>query len=108
MLALSYAIRSKDEWWRKRKDEGIRRKWKEEALTAKAENEDEAGEEEEERPVLTEHMVEYVLDELEEHEQRLGDPNGIRVRLPVFFPCLRSAHYHPFRATSTLASITDP
>lgn len=96
MMALSYAIRAKEKWWEKRKDSGIREKWKREALAAAASTEEglvagaEGEEEEETRPRLTEKMVEYVLDELELHEKRLSDPDGIRVSLSPLLPPISS------------------
>ncbi|GAA6040319.1 hypothetical protein JCM8097_009419 [Rhodosporidiobolus ruineniae] len=88
MFGLSDAIRSKPEWWIKRKDAAIRAKWKREAMeqggavvtAGLREDGEEEGTAPEESGTtrLTEGMVEYVLDELEWHEKQLDDPNGIQ------------------------------
>ncbi|GAA5999675.1 DUF4246 domain-containing protein [Rhodotorula paludigena] len=88
MLALSYEIRQKPDWARKLRDSDIRTKWRAEALGKRNEEAgfaERTGEnysgydvEEVERPKLTEKMVDYVLDELELHAEKLNDPHGIQ------------------------------
>ncbi|GAA5914460.1 hypothetical protein JCM6882_003025 [Rhodosporidiobolus microsporus] len=80
MQALSYAIRSKPEWWNKYRDAAIREKWVKEVQEGPTRyvGGDENEEDRIERPKLTEGMIKYVLDELEWHEKQLADANGIR------------------------------
>lgn len=93
MMALSYSIRSKPDWQRKYRDREIRAKWRQEALSTELEDrvfaerpeESEMGydreAEELERPRLTERMVDYILDELALHDEKLKHTNGIAVRV---------------------------
>ncbi|BGO97415.1 hypothetical protein NBRC10513v2_004765 [Rhodotorula toruloides] len=90
MMALSYSIRSKPDWQRKYRDPEIRAKWRQEALSTELEDRAYAGRPEEseahyydrevenlERPRLTEKMVDYVIDELALHDEKLKQTNGI-------------------------------
>lgn len=88
MLALSYAIRSKDDWRRKAEDPEIRARWREEAHSQEEEIRGADGEEEEEvqrrrdfekAQSLSEEMVDYVLDELELMALQHGERTGIQV-----------------------------
>lgn len=107
MLALSYEIRQKPDWARKLRDSDIRTKWRAEALGKRNEEAgfaERTGEnysgydvEEVERPKLTEKMVDYVLDELELHAEKLNDPHGIQVRGSR---CCRSARSYSPSATA--------
>lgn len=91
MQALSYAIRSKPDWQAKYKNPEIRSKWRAEALASREATRAEGGEQENDdedeaqpaRPALTENMVDWVLDELAQHDHDSQDPNGIRVRVEL-------------------------
>ncbi|KAG8894393.1 hypothetical protein FRC01_013000, partial [Tulasnella sp. 417] len=67
MGELSYALRSKPEWWKKYKKRHIRIKWEKEAL-----------EHEIQGARLTKAEVKYVLDELQGYENMRDDATGIQ------------------------------
>ncbi|TRM58979.1 hypothetical protein BD626DRAFT_509362 [Schizophyllum amplum] len=69
MYQLSETLREKPEWWRKAEDPEIRKKWFEEA---KAQQEDV-----EERWRLTDNMINYTLDELEDYAELRNEATGI-------------------------------
>ena len=67
MDALSYVLRSKENWWIKWKDAAIAKKWIQEAV--------EQG--------LTEHQAKYVIDELGDFSKLRDERTGIQVLLFV-------------------------
>jgi hypothetical protein len=68
LFELSYALRSKSEWWVKYKDD-TRKKWKQEALETEFSDGNR----------LTEDEVEWVLDELRGYEKLRNHEKGVQV-----------------------------
>ncbi|KAF7320935.1 hypothetical protein HMN09_00180200 [Mycena chlorophos] len=77
MCKLSWALRSKPDWQRKAADPTIRAKWRQEAADAMGEYMFESEDHVVKGPLLTEAMIDYVLDELEGHKKISDNERGV-------------------------------
>jgi hypothetical protein len=88
MYEVSFVIRQKANWLEKSRDQQIRTKWIQEI------REQEKKDELAEFRLLSDRMINYVLDELVDHDRIMKETNGLQVGSPfnICTACLNVVH----------------